>query len=527
MQYNGIIVKVTLLLFCIIILAFLSRFYQLGSFPSGMTWDETAIGYNAYGLVVNHRDEWLKRTPVVFQSFGDYKSPLLIYLTSLPVALFGLNALSVRLPVAISGLGLVVVTYFLSKEIFLLHEKKENRFGWVYPLFATFCITISPWAVHFSRMGFESMLSAFLVSLGVLGLLLWKRTQAVRLSILFLVGGCLSFVLALYAYHSAKVVVPLTMLILIPVFWTKAATHFKQIALAVVVSCVAISPLIYVTVYGKANERALSTTIFSKPNALSQFVQNYGEHLSLEFLLKGKDVTFRHGTKEMGVSFPIELILFCVGLLSILLKKDKRSMWWIPALFFTGLIPAALGTDIPHANRSLLSLPWLQITAAIGLSSVATQVSSCVEKRNIHLRTYSVYTVFFLVFLFVSHSFYNYVRTYKRVFTSVAPLSEMGYGYKEAIAYAIEHENEVDTVYFTNFYGQAYIYLLFFKQLTPIEYRGGALANYTITDKPYEDSRGRSRVLLIGTGDQIPTTGNVVKEILYPDGKVAFRIVKQ
>ncbi len=81
---------------------------------------------------------------------------------------------------------------------------------------------------------------------------------------------------------------------------------------------------------------------------------------------------------------------------------------------------------------------------------------------------------------------------------------------------------------FTNGYGQAYIYILLFKKLTPIEYQQGALANYEIRDLNWSSDKNKKNILIVGTPKEIPADApNIVKQIAFPDGSIAFRIIKQ
>lgn len=79
--------KYKILLVVVVLLAFFLRFYQLGETPVALNIDEVAIGYNAYSILQTGKDEFGKVLPVVFRSYDDFKPPLLIYLTVLPVAL--------------------------------------------------------------------------------------------------------------------------------------------------------------------------------------------------------------------------------------------------------------------------------------------------------------------------------------------------------------------------------------------------------------------------------------------------------
>src|SRR6185369_5068180 len=103
--------KYKLIFIFILLSAVFLRFWKLGTFPPGFTWDEAAIGYNAWGILTVHRDEWLLRTPLSFRSFGDYKSPLAIYLTAVSEKVFGPTVYAVRFPVALASVFLVIASY--------------------------------------------------------------------------------------------------------------------------------------------------------------------------------------------------------------------------------------------------------------------------------------------------------------------------------------------------------------------------------------------------------------------------------
>src|SRR5258708_12008451 len=105
--------KYKLIFVAILLLSIFLRFYKLGSFPPGFTWDEAAIGYNAWGILTVHRDEWLSRMPLSFRSFGDYKSPLAIYITAVSEKTFRPTAYSLMFPTPVSGFLFFFSSYFL------------------------------------------------------------------------------------------------------------------------------------------------------------------------------------------------------------------------------------------------------------------------------------------------------------------------------------------------------------------------------------------------------------------------------
>ena len=85
-----------------------------------MTWDEVAFGYNAYSLGIDGKDEFGKFLPIVYlESFGDYKPPVYAYLDIIPVKVFGLTPFAVRFPSAFFGVLTVLLTFFLTKRLFI------------------------------------------------------------------------------------------------------------------------------------------------------------------------------------------------------------------------------------------------------------------------------------------------------------------------------------------------------------------------------------------------------------------------
>ncbi len=135
-----------ILILILIVAAFL-RLFKLGSFPVSLTWDETALGYNAFSLLKTGKDEYGKLLPLVLKSFGDYKPALYSYLAIPSVLFFGLNEFAVRLPSALFGILSVFLVYRFS---LLLFKDKTKA------LFISFALALMPWHINFSRGAWES-----------------------------------------------------------------------------------------------------------------------------------------------------------------------------------------------------------------------------------------------------------------------------------------------------------------------------------------------------------------------------------
>ena len=175
-------------------LAVFFRLYRLEANPPALNWDEVSHGYNAYSILKTGRDEWGKRFPLIFRAYGDYKLPLYIYLSLIPIKLFGLTALAVRFISLLAGLGLVGVAYLLTNKL------SRSR---IPSLVSAFLVALSPWSLFLSRVAVEANLAAFLFALGFYFFL--KR----KLLLTSLFWG-----LSLHSYNSARVLVPLMFLAL-------------------------------------------------------------------------------------------------------------------------------------------------------------------------------------------------------------------------------------------------------------------------------------------------------------------------
>src|SRR3989344_2849602 len=140
------------ILFAVLTLAFILRFYHLGQNPLSLNWDETSNAYNAYSILKTGRDEYERFLPLYNRSFDDYKPPLYMYLNVPTVAIFGLTPFAARLPSALFGFLTVPLIYFLVRKLF--NQK-------LMALAAMFLLAISPWHIQFSRVGFEANVGLF------------------------------------------------------------------------------------------------------------------------------------------------------------------------------------------------------------------------------------------------------------------------------------------------------------------------------------------------------------------------------
>ncbi len=513
------------------------RIYKLDIRPLGFTWDEAALGYNAYSLLLTGRDEYRTPLPVVLKSFGDYKPGLYAYLTTPSVAVLGLSEFSTRLPSAIVGSLLVLTIYLLASQLF------SSRVG----LISAVLLAINPWAIHFSRGAWEANLSLFLATLAVV---LYISSYKIQNTI-YLILSSLFFGLTLWSYQGAKLTTPL---LLVTLFFISKFS--KKLVAPSIIFLVVISPIIFglqdqsgrlgvLSVFNYSRSHESVTDIKNQEGTLSSdlvfaiyhselldqvrgVVERYLNHFSPRFLFfEGDWSNLRHSTPYYGYLHIPELITIFIGLF-VLFKKPSSSTLLIFAWLIIAPMASSLSRDVVSGVRSLPMVIPLTVISAIGLSEVF-------RKR--------------IIFVILSLSLFASVIYYLDLYYIHAPYysgSAWLYPYKRAIQLVNQNINDFERVIFTNTLGQPYIYVLFYNQVDLRTYQPWAKLNESQTgdvgevaswgkylfrkvDWPHE--RGSRSTIFVGNQFELPeidmNPSHLVRlgEIEYPNGLHALRIV--
>ena len=371
-----------LIIWGIIALAFFLRFYRLADYPA-LNADEAAIGYNAYSLLTTGKDEHGNSWPIHFQSFNDYKPGLYFYLVLPFVKILGLTELAVRIPGAALGVLTVLVLYLLVKELKIGNWKLE--------IVASFFLAISPWHLHFSRGGWEVNAATFLIVLG-----LWLFFKALKNPKYFIFSISV-FVLSLYAYHAARIIVPLLGLGLLLIYRNKLGRDMKMFGVSAALGLIILFPLVRDFTKGAVASRVAGVGLFADPGPLSRineqrgehedfqgagarllhnkavnygltFLENWADHFWGEFLFLSGDDIERNKVPETGQLYIFELLFVLAGLAAI----AKNSKNWSAVLIWLVVSPlaAALTFQSPHALRAQNMVIPLTVISGYGFMKI-------------------------------------------------------------------------------------------------------------------------------------------------------------
>jgi 4-amino-4-deoxy-L-arabinose transferase-like glycosyltransferase len=468
--------KKIILLFLIISLALFLRLYKVTSIPVSLSWDEAAVGYNAYSILKTGKDEWGKTLPLVFKSFGDYKSPLFVYLLVPFVYLFGLTEFAVRFPAAVLGTITVLFTYLLTKNILNLKKFKKNSDS--ISLLAALLMAVSPWHLRFSRVGFEPVIALFFQTLALL--CFFKAFKNKK----YLYISAISFAASTYTYHVAKFYLPILILGLLLVFRKKIFENIKHYILCTLILLILTLPNFLLTFSEEGTSRGSGTLITNDAENINitnelyakdlnqgrrflginnhnkvfiarTFLENYIKHFSPRFLFFGDtSLNWRLNLKNVGMMYYIDLPFLLIGIF-LFVKEKKLFQLFILYWFFTSPVISSMTIESPHSLRSLNILPAPIILASYGLIYVL---------KKARFKKLIVSTVI-LVYIF-NFAYFQYF--YFQLYPVISDI-DWQYPIKKVLNYAFEQESHYDKIIITD--TQTYIYYLFYKKYDPLAYQ--------------------------------------------------------
>lgn len=458
--------KYTLLL--ILLIATFLRTYKLTTNPPGLNLDEVSIGYNAYSILKTGKDEWGRTLPLAFEAYGEYKLPLFIYASIPGIILFGPTDLGVRITPAFIGIATVYAFYLLLKAM-LSHK---------HALAGSLLLAISPWHIHLTRGSFEASLALLLIMISLYYL------HKSRSHPFYLIHTSLFASLALYAYNSARLLIPIYGIIFAILNWKWLVANLKYTLSSLALTALLLSPLFSSSSNQLVRWETLSITndetfqheiglsrIYTPlPPLIEKILHNrYTHHahrLYLNFLeIYSTDFLFLEGDKHtqrsvqgMGLLYLFELPLIVLGLTK--LKKisafDRKI---ILPLFIVSPIPSIITIDGPSALRALNLIIPLTTLSAIGAVEALRYNWSRLKRLS---RFTVIAFIAWNLLYFLYREFWVYPVKYA---------ADWQYGYKEAIHLIMNDYDEADRIFITTKHGEPYMYTLFYGGIDPALYQ--------------------------------------------------------
>ena len=542
--------KKYLILIFALVLGFYLRIHNVSTLPGGLTWDEAALGYNAYSILRTGKDEFGKFLPLIFKSFGDYKPGLYIYLAVPSIAIFGLTELAVRLPSVIFGVLGILGVFLFVKE--LLEKEKQND---LVASFSALALAISPWHVMFSRSAWEVNVFSTLLIFGLYYLLRFIKGKSGILPTLIFAG------LTLICYQAAKLLTPVNYLLVVLVYWKdfwqkfiasiKTKTGFISVGIVIVF----LAWIFIGSVFGSAGNRLASLSIFNYRPGISERTKNidnnnslslslyhnqtllstdlvigrYLYHFSPEVLFyEGRITTIRGHIPEAGVLNPLEIIWLVGGFIYLSKNIKNKNLLLLLAMLLIAPIPASLTLAEFSTVRALFMTIPLSIISGLGI-----------------FYFFKLSKPLFLVLVAIYFIAVLYIFDLYFVHTGPKIAGEFNYGYKQAIEFYKKYQGK--KMIMTDVLGQPYIYYLFYTKYDPAKYQetdhfidGGLdvgkvaqIDNIEFRQFSGSDVLNYKDTVFVGMEGNINNKFNLADPVIeeyrtvnYPDGSNLFRMIK-
>lgn len=508
------------LLLAMLCVGFLLRMIWIHHVPPGLNSDELLMAYDGACVLQTGKDHHGDWFPVFFQQSGEYRQPIYVYLAGLFSSTFGINAVTVRIVSVLCGTISILMTYLLVRTI------RNNHTA----LIAAALVTLSPWNIFFSRLGWEPILQTPLQLMGFWMFFRWTTTRSMR-DILI---STVSFALTFYTYPVERLFIPLMLLSLVVLYYKPLIESWKQSLTCFFVFIILLIPSIwsYFQFYEAMQARWMFLSVFNQPGGSLLFFQHWLLHLSPMFQF----ITGSSFGMKGGMAYLILLPFFYTGLVQLIREKQPSGfvlIWW----FLVFSIPASMTYDrydinsIPSSMRSTCGIPILEIVSAIGIYWVYNRLSSKTRKFNFG------YGIGILIVINAGYVLYNYYFQYAE-----SNYESSHYGFDSLVEYIEENKAEYDKVIISHKIGLHPVSIAVFSNRSPSPFDHTDYPKYVLPFyhyvptyynwgmREYETHGTINRWYYLGEGHLLlaAKAGELTEEtplhtIHYPNGKPAFQ----
>lgn len=377
------VVTYKVVLFLIVLLAAVLRFWQLGIVPFGVTHDELGYIYNAYSIAKTGENVFGEFLPFLtwIHEGGWPFLPVPIYLSAPFFWIFDLSATTGRLPAAILGIFDIVLLFSLVKYIF-------NKTSLA--LLSAFFLAISPWHLHFSRSAYDPNFSIFFYLLAIVFFFYEVKVKKVPIVTSF------CFLIAIFSYRATTVL--FLPLVGVSLWYGVKVVKMKKNQIMVFlfgVSAVLLSLFFVVAQNGTKylaetlpDEKKMQEEIdgqireaqgplfvrrlfLNKPTyIINKWRENYLNAYSPQFLFLYTEPSGIYSIWSRGRIYFLDVVFIILGV-AYLYKVYKKGALFLTLLLLIGGLPGMFGGP-PYSSRNFFLSVIFPVFSAGGILFVVT-----------------------------------------------------------------------------------------------------------------------------------------------------------
>ena len=428
----------------ILVLGLFLRAVDISGNPPELFSDEL-INFVSARSVVERGHDLHGNLALYFSDRTEPRPPVYGYFAYGSSLIFGDGPIGIRAPAIFFGLVSIMLVYLITRELF----RDETT-----ALFAAFFMAIIPWAIHYSRAGWEPAASLPLLLLAVY-LMVYGIGSGKKWMTVLSFG---MFSVTVYTYQAAPLYAFLFLAALVIIYRKYFLREWKVFLGGAFVAGALIVPHMLTVV----NEHLISARvdrifIFSEgvtPESIGAFFTNYISHYTPSFLFSHGDSNLRHGART-GTVYWTMLPLILAGIVYLFWSGFGRKsvafvLFWIVAF----PLAAALTNDgIPHATRSLTGAPLVCILSGLGAGGLVATLARVTGRPAYSLALAVLIVVLSLASLavFAKKYYYEYPKQscgawecgHRDIFAAVEDVKD---GHKRACMGNLHFGNELQLV---------------------------------------------------------------------------------
>lgn len=444
--------KIHILFTAIFLVGVFARTWEYASLPPGLNVDEASIGVEAYYLYKFGVDRFGLSYPVHFISWGSGQNALYAYLLIPFVALKGINAFAVRLPMALAGILSLPLIFIAGKKLF------NDKFA----LLAMFFMAVSPWHIVNARWAVESNIMPFLFLSGFTALTLaGVKNRWFYVSVIF-------FALCLYAYGTAYAAVPVFLLLTVPHLIKLQRVAWKQAVVGAAIFLLIALPIglfIAVNTFKLETMRLGMITIPRLPveARYETMAAVFGDspaaalgsntRVMFDVLWNQSDAFPWNFVEPFGYFYKYTFPLVAIGfLLALFVKENRPGRRFIAAW----MIASAVVGVVHPVNLTRINIVFTPILFCLALlfTDLARRIPRVIPAAVV---------AFSIAFVFFNRAYHG--AEYRK--TAGALFNE---GIVPAIEYVVENSGDETPICLTDEHYSLYIYVLLTRKYHPSEY---------------------------------------------------------
>ena len=373
---TGITEKITrnewIVFSAVLLAALLIRLWQYGAVPGGMNQDGAMAAVDAKALAEHGTDRYGMHMPVHFTAWGYGQMSVFLSYCMVPfIKIFGLSAITARLPILIASMCALAALYFIIRRLFGIR-------GAQIVLILASC---NPWHFMQSRWALDCNMFPHMFVIGLMFLLmgLEKKRRYVYISMVF-------FAFCMYSYGIAFYTVPVFLLVVCIYILVKKVLKWSEVLISAGVYFLVSWPIYLTMMINTFKWNTIETPFFTIPffpdsvrsqdilffadDKLGQLQKNI--RALVRIFTEGDHLLWNNidGFGVINICF-VPLIFLGIYYVIHMLRKEKdvlKKTGFLSILCFFGIgIFAGIITSEVNVNRiNIIIYPFI-ILAGIGI----------------------------------------------------------------------------------------------------------------------------------------------------------------